>query len=121
MARYGATELVRDSWYHVAGVFDADARTLNVYLNGQLDDGFLLGSVVSAQHASSQRVCVGRRADAEGYEFAGLIDDVHIYSRALTQAEIEKSMLVVDHVGYQGKKAGHDLAGNVLSRRLSGL
>ncbi len=26
MARYGATELVRDTWYHVAGVYDADKR-----------------------------------------------------------------------------------------------
>ena len=28
-------------WYHVAGVYDADAQTLDVYLNGHLDDGFL--------------------------------------------------------------------------------
>jgi hypothetical protein len=33
MARFGATELVRNTWYHVAGGYDADARTLNVYLN----------------------------------------------------------------------------------------
>ena len=32
MARYGATPLVLGSWYHVAGVYDADARTLDVYL-----------------------------------------------------------------------------------------
>ncbi len=63
MIRYGATELVRDTWYHVAGVYDADARTLNVYLNGHLDDGFLLGPVAPAQRASSQPVCVGRRPD----------------------------------------------------------
>jgi hypothetical protein len=28
----------------VAGVYDAEARTLDVYLNEKLDDGFLLGS-----------------------------------------------------------------------------
>ena len=40
MARYGATPLVLGTWYHVAGVYDADARTLDVYLNGKLDNGF---------------------------------------------------------------------------------
>ena len=45
VARYGATELVRNHWYHVAGVYCADARTLNVYLNGHPDDGYLLGPV----------------------------------------------------------------------------
>ena len=44
MARYGATPLVIGAWYHVrAGVYDAEARTLDVYLNGVLDDGFLVG------------------------------------------------------------------------------
>ena len=32
---------------------------------------------------------VGRRAADKGFEFAGAIDDVRIYSRALLQAEIE--------------------------------
>src|SRR5262249_43185431 len=83
MARYGATELVRDTWYHAAGVYDADAQTLDVYLNGNLDDGLLVAPVSPAQTPSSEPVVVGRRADKGGYEFGGLIDDVRIYSRAL--------------------------------------
>jgi len=120
MARYGATELVRDTWYHVAGVYDADARTLNVYLNGHLDDGFLEGPVAPAQQASSQSVCVGRRPDLRGYEFAGLIDDVRIYSRALTQAEIEKAMNGVRIGSHPAGKAAHALAGQILEKRLTG-
>ena len=120
MARYGATELVRDTWYHVAGVYDADARTLNVYLNGHLDDGFLQGPVAPAQQASSQPVCVGRRADLRGYEFAGLIDDVRIYSRALTQVEIEKAMNGVRIGSHPAGKAAHALAGEILEKRLTG-
>ena len=65
MARYGATELIRDTWYHVAGVYDADTRALNVYLNGHPDNGFLLAPVAPAQQASSQSIFVGRRADFE--------------------------------------------------------
>jgi Concanavalin A-like lectin/glucanases superfamily/VanZ like family len=91
MARYGATPLVLGTWYHVAGVYDADARTLDVYLNGQLDNGFLLGSVTGEQHSSRSPVYVGR-GSAPGFEFAGSIDDVHIYSFALTKAEIAADM-----------------------------
>ena len=120
VARYGATELVRDHWYHVAGVYCADARTLDVYLNGHLDDGDLLGPVAPAQEASSQRFCVGRRADLQGFEFAGLIDDVRIYSRALTQAELEQSMNGVSIGGYPSGKAAYARAGDILEKRLTG-
>ena len=73
VARYGATPLMTDTWYHVAGVYDAEARTLEVYLNGHLDNGLLLGSVTGAQHSSRSHVYIGRRSDWAGYEFAGFI------------------------------------------------
>ena len=47
MFRYGATTLQANTWYYVTGVYDATARTLHVYLNGQLDDGALLGTVTA--------------------------------------------------------------------------
>jgi VanZ family protein len=92
MARYGATPLVTDTWYHVAGVYNADARRLDVFLDGQLDNGFLRGSVTSTQRSSRETVYIGRRSDSKGYEFAGSIDDVRIYSFALTKAEIAADM-----------------------------
>lgn len=99
-ARYGATPLLAGTWYHVAGVYDSEARTLDVYLNGELDNGFLLGSVTSAQHSSRSHVYIGRRSDwavsrakyGTGFEFAGFIHDVRIYSRALTAAQITSEM-----------------------------
>ena len=41
MFRYGATTLQLNTWYHVAGVYNAATQTLDVYLNGALDDGQL--------------------------------------------------------------------------------
>jgi hypothetical protein len=96
MARYGATPLVLDRWYHVAGVYDATAQTLDVYLNGELDNGFLLGSVTGRQRSSRGVLYIGRRSRLEGYEFAGTIDDVRLYSRALTKAEIVADMQRTD-------------------------
>ena len=45
MFRYGATTLQTNTWYYVTGVYDATTQTLNVYLNGQLDNGVLVGTV----------------------------------------------------------------------------
>jgi hypothetical protein len=88
MARYGATRLVVDRWYHVAGVYNAEARTLDVYLDGTLDNGALRGAVTGMQRSSRGAVRVGRRGNSRKYAFAGAISDVRIFSRSLTQAEI---------------------------------
>jgi hypothetical protein len=105
IARYGATPLVVDTWYHVAGVYDGAAHSLDVYLNGELDNGFLRGPVTGTQYSSREAVYVGRRSNLAGFEFAGSIDDVHIYSRALTKAEISGDMRgkVID--GLAGQRA----------------
>jgi len=92
MARYGATPLALDAWYYVTGVYDAQAETMDVYVNGELDNGFMLGHVSGSQRASRHDLYVGRRADGKTFEFAGVIDDVRLYSRALTRTEILADM-----------------------------
>jgi glucose/arabinose dehydrogenase/chitodextrinase len=92
MFRYGATAMQPNSWYHVAGVYNASARTLDVYLNGQLDDGATVGTVTTAQQNSSQNVLVGQRPAGGSFAFHGQIDDVRIYPRALTAAEVQTDM-----------------------------
>ena len=91
--RYGATPLALNTWYHVAGVYDATARTLHVYLNGQLNDGTLVGTVPTAQTTSTLNVQLGQRPGLPGtYNFAGTLDEVRLYPRALSQAEIQADM-----------------------------
>jgi hypothetical protein len=92
MARYGATPLVSDTWYHVAGVYDAPARTMDVYLNGRLDNGFLQGTVTTRQFSTREALYIGRRSSNRGNEFAGLLDEVRIYSLALANRDIEADM-----------------------------
>jgi hypothetical protein len=92
VARYGSTPLSTGQWYHVAGVYDAKARTLDVYLSGRLDNGPLVGTVTGAQYSSRSPTYIGRRSDLEGFEFAGSIDEVHIYSFALSKEEIAADM-----------------------------
>jgi len=92
MARYGKTTLVLGAWYYVSGVYDAKARTMHVYLNGQPDDGLLLGPVTNVQKSSRSNVYVGRRSDSDQDNFVGDIADVRIYSLPLTQAGIAADM-----------------------------
>jgi concanavalin A-like lectin/glucanase superfamily protein len=88
--RYSTTVRALNTWYHVAGVYDAAARTLNIYVNGVLDNGVLVGTVPASQYNSPENVNIGRRSG--GYYFQGTIDEVRIYNRALSQAEIQADM-----------------------------
>jgi hypothetical protein len=96
MARYGATPLQLDTWYHVTGVYDAEARAIDVYLNGRLDNGSLIGAIDGAQRSSRSALFVGRRSDLKGFEFVGSIDDVHVYSLALAGTAIDAMMRGLD-------------------------
>jgi hypothetical protein len=92
MARYGRTTMTAGRWYHVAGVYDAEAQRMDVYLDGQPDNGFLLGKVTGTQYTSRDSVYVGKRRGSEEFNFAGAIDDVRVYSFALTRAQIAAEM-----------------------------
>ena len=63
-----------------------------MYLNGQLDDGTLLGTVSATQQNSTVNVNIGGRPGSSSFNLNGRIDDVRIYNRALTQTEIQADM-----------------------------
>jgi hypothetical protein len=88
--RYSKTVRSLNTWYHIAGVYDAASKTLNTYVNGVLDSGTLNGTVPGSQLDSSANVNIGRRTN--GFYFNGIIDEVRIYNRALSQAEIQMDM-----------------------------
>jgi len=65
---------------------------MDVYLNGVLDDGALVGTVTATQQNSTLPVTIGKRSGVSGFEFNGRIDEVRIYPRALSAAEIQSDM-----------------------------
>ena len=91
MLRYGATTLQANTWYFITGVYDATAMTLNIYVNGQLDNGPLIGTVTTTQQNSTGSVAIGQRSGG-GFNFNGGIDNVRLYGRALTQSEVQTDM-----------------------------
>jgi uncharacterized protein (TIGR03437 family) len=88
--RYSKTVLALKKWYHVAGVYNAAAKTLDIYVNGVLDDGVLIGTVPATQVLPAVHATIGMRSG--GYYFNGTIDNVRVYSRALAAAEIVTDM-----------------------------
>ena len=71
------------AWHHIAIVYDGAKGYL--YVDGVLDiSDTYAGGVL--EYTSDNRLQIGKGTD--GYIGEGLIDEVCIYNRALTQAEI---------------------------------
>ncbi|MBU0728665.1 MAG: DUF2341 domain-containing protein [Proteobacteria bacterium] len=71
------TVFMANTWYHYAGTFDG--TTLKLYINGVLEGS--LAATIPMGSSEGYRLTIGEN-------FEGLIDDVAIYNRALSSAEI---------------------------------
>lgn len=78
---YGGNIMV-DQWHHVAGTYDG--TMMRSYINGR-EVAFKVDTGTLAY--SSSRLLIG--SEDLGEFFSGAIDEVHIYSRVLTSAEIQ--------------------------------
>ncbi len=93
--RYSTTVLATNTWYHIAGVYDAAARTLNIYVNGVLANGVLSGTVPAAQVDGGVNANIAQRTGMPGsFNFQGRLDEVHVFNRALSASEIQTDMNV---------------------------
>jgi len=71
-------------WHHVVGVFDGIYA--NVYIDGQI--GSKSGATTGI-YSGTKPVLIGSGSTAKTYSFNGIIDEVRIYGRALTAAEVQ--------------------------------
>src|SRR5690349_17118115 len=82
----GTSSLPLNAWSHLAATYDGS--TLRLYVNGtQVSSRAVSGAMVS----SSGALRIGGNA-VWGEYFQGLIDEVRVYSRALSAAEIQSDM-----------------------------
>ena len=75
-----------DVWHHAAVVYDADKRYGKIYINGVLDHTVL--NSPSRNPVNRYPVLIGVRLEDGKRCFNGLIDDVRLYTRVLTDQEI---------------------------------
>jgi len=71
-------------WHHVVGVYDG-TKTYQ-YVDGRLD---VSAEATGRINTNSWEVLIGENAEQPGREWNGLMDDVRIYSYALSEAEIK--------------------------------
>jgi GH18 family chitinase len=82
----GPSALTANTWTHLAATYDG--TTLRLYMNGTQ---VVSRSQTGSMQTSTNPLQVGGD-NAFGQYFAGRIDEVRIYNRALTQAEIQSDM-----------------------------
>ena len=77
-----------DQWYHVVGLYDG--ANLKIYVNGELEGSRAIGQVVAYTGPAPLRIGNNLHSNhrSKGV-FDGLIDEVKIFSRALTATEIK--------------------------------
>jgi hypothetical protein len=83
----GATTVASGEWHHVCGTFDGS--TIRIYLDGVEDGNTPYSGPITTNDSN---VFIGGNAEFpdEGYRsWDGLIDDVRIYNRPLTAAEVQ--------------------------------
>jgi hypothetical protein len=85
-ARSGAA-VVRNAWYHLAGVYDAAAQTISLYVNGKLQESTPFTSAWRATGKTS--VGRGLYSQTNSDFVRGTVDDVRIYAAALTADQIQ--------------------------------
>ncbi len=87
--RYGTTDLRDNTWHHLAWVRDKSTNANYMYIDGRVEATITaLGSDIT--FLTTHKIGGDNRADPPN--FHGLIDDVQVYSRALSLEEIKKAM-----------------------------
>jgi hypothetical protein len=79
------TRLQRDIWYFIIGMYDFENQEIRISINGILDNA---KSLEFSIWDTDQYLEIGREAEINTF-FQGLIDDIRIYDRALSDEEIQ--------------------------------
>lgn len=86
----GTTVLEPGVWYHIAGVYDADARVVRVVIDGEEDGISADGRGIFHSSARDLRVGMQNKSLFRSSRFlAGSVDELRIWSVARTAEEIE--------------------------------
>jgi len=73
-----------NNWHHIAYVVNGNSQT--IYL-----DGSISGTATETLSTNSGKIRIGSREFSSSY-YQGLLDQVRIYNRSLTQEEIQSDM-----------------------------
>jgi hypothetical protein len=84
IAAESVSSLVVNEWQHIVGTYDG--ATVKIYVNGRLEDTEAFTEIVNA----TSDMKIGRLNSSLLNYFNGNIDDLRIYNRTLSDAEVKK-------------------------------
>ena len=86
--RSAAGTIPDNIWVHVVGTYDPAANQKNLYINGSLNASRALSLPILYDATQTGDLYAGTNGGGAEY-YKGMIDDLRVYNRALTQAEIQ--------------------------------
>ena len=85
---YSQTTLFADTWYFVAGIYDAGQMQLLVYVNSLLDAQTPVLNLFKSKPGNIETGRTSTRSPV--YYLDGALDDVRVYDRVLSEDELRK-------------------------------
>jgi hypothetical protein len=88
---WGTGPLTINTWYHIAATFDSSTGNLALYIDGELES--TATSTISTINSGSANLRIGAR-EYSGHQcfFNGVIDEVRIWDKPLTECQINLAM-----------------------------
>ena len=94
----GSTYTPRDEWTHITAVRDIDAGTVKLYFDGVQHPTVTSGCLPATSVATP--LLFGKTFTTNPRSIDGVVDDVRIYNRALSDAEVDALYKLGTLVGY---------------------
>jgi type II secretory pathway pseudopilin PulG len=108
------TALPSGGWHHVAVTIDADNRIHKLYLDGSLVAQKTSANLKPSDLGNTNKNYLARSQYAADPYFNGTLDDVRIYDRILTAAEIAQLANTLRYMGFNEAKVNSDLTSIVV-------
>ncbi len=90
---HGERNLTDGNWHHVVAVRDGDADANLLYVDGQLEASQESAGYQSGFSSPTAPITMGYVEDGSAGRFSGLLDELAIYDRRLTEEEIAAHVL----------------------------
>ncbi|MDD2916702.1 MAG: LamG domain-containing protein, partial [Candidatus Gracilibacteria bacterium] len=75
------------NWYHIAGTYRNTTKEMKIYVNGKWNGSY---TVSGAPGNNNYPLIFGKYFGTTGYSLAGIIDDVKLYKKTLSDSEIRQ-------------------------------
>ena len=96
-AGYSPNSIADGTWHHIALVIDASSnRTMYGYIDGVLANTGKPFTSVTSDFSNALNFVIGATSDAgNSYKWAGQIDNVRVWNKAMTALELQDDMNAV--------------------------